>query len=118
QESDNYVEYLVKPKNVTSNIRKRAKEYALQVVGLSPAELRDREDGIKNQYNALQKIRSNPFILPVEFKIDEENHLFYEITDLMDDDSLRNAARNKTFTFEERINILKNVMSALKSAHK
>lgn len=118
QESDNYVEYLVKPKNVTSNIRKRAKEYALQVVGLSPAELRDREDGIKNQYNALQKIRSNPFILPVEFKIDEENHLFYEITDLMEDDSLRNAARNKTFTFDERINILKNVMSALKSAHK
>src|SRR5690606_31871538 len=44
QESDNYVEYLVKPKNVTSNIRKRAKEYALQVVGLSPGELREREE--------------------------------------------------------------------------
>jgi serine/threonine protein kinase len=118
QESDNYVEYLVKPKNVTSNIRKRAKEYALQVVGLSPEELRNREENIKNQYNALQKIRSNPFILPVEFKVDEENHLFYEITDLMEDDSLRSAARNKTFTFDERISIVKNIMSALKSAHK
>lgn len=118
QESDNYVEYLVKPKNVTSNIRKRVKEYALQVVGLSPQELSDREDGIKNQHNALQKIRSNPFILPVEFKVDEENHLFYEITDLMEDDSLRSATRNKTFTFDERVSIVKNVMSALKSAHK
>lgn len=118
QESDNYVEYLVKPKNVTSNIRKCVKEYALQVVGLSPGGLRSREESIKNQYNALQKIRSNPFILPVEFKIDEENHLFYEITDLMEEDSLRSAARNKTFTFDERINILRNVMSALKSAHK
>tara|TARA_R110002124_G_scaffold251205_5_gene416444 strand:+ start:11295 stop:16025 length:4731 start_codon:yes stop_codon:yes gene_type:complete len=118
QESDNYVEYLVKPKNVTSNIRKRVKEYALQVVGLSPEELRSREESIKNQYNALQKIRSNPFILPVEFKIDEENHLFYEITDLMEEDSLRSAARNKTFTIDERVNILKNIMSALKAAHK
>ncbi len=117
QESDNYVEYLVKPKNVTSNIRKRVKEYALQVVGLSPEELRAREESIKNQFNALQKIRSNPFILPVEFKVDEENHLFYEITDLMEEDSLRSAARNKTFTFDEKINILKNIMSALKAAH-
>ncbi len=118
QESDNYVEYLVKPKNVTSNIRKRVKEYALQVVGLSPEELRAREESIKNQYNALLKIRSNPFILPVEFKVDEENHLFYEITDLMEEDSLRSAARGKTFTFDEKIEILKNVMSALKAAHK
>ena len=118
QESDNYVEYLVKPKNVTSNIRKRVKEYALQVVGLSPEELRAREESIKNQYNALQKIRSNPFILPVEFKVDEENHLFYEITDLMEEDSLRSTARNRTFTFDERINILKNIISALKAAHK
>ena len=117
QESDNYVEYLVKPKNITSNIRKRVKEYSLQVVGLSPEELRTREETIKNQYKALQQIRSNPFILPVEFKIDEENHLFYEITDLMEDDSLRSVARSKTFTFEEQINILRNIMSALKSAH-
>lgn len=118
QESDNYVEYLVKPKNVTSNIRKRVKEYALDILGISPEERRTREENIKNQYKALQKIRSNPFILPVEFKVDEENHLFYEITDLMEDDSLRSAARNKTFTFDERVNIVKNIMSALKSAHK
>ena len=58
QESNNYVEYLVKPKNVTSNIRKRVKEYALQVVGLSPEELRAREESIKNQYNALLKIEA------------------------------------------------------------
>tara|TARA_R110002072_G_scaffold59514_1_gene151482 strand:- start:73590 stop:78320 length:4731 start_codon:yes stop_codon:yes gene_type:complete len=118
QEDENYVEYLVKPKNVTSNIRKRVKEYALQVVGLSPEELRSREESIKNQYSALLKIRSNPFILPVEFKVDEENHLFYEITDLMEEDSLRSVARSKTFTFDEKLNILKNVMSALKAAHK
>lgn len=118
QESDNYVEYLVKPKNVTSNIHKRVKEYALDIVGISPEERRTREENIKNQYNALQKIRSHPFVLPVEFKVDEENHLFYEITDLMEDDSLRSAVRSKTFTFDERVSIIKNVMSALKAAHK
>jgi len=117
QQEPNYVEYLVKPKGVTSSIRKRVKEYSLQVAGLSPTELKQREESILNQFNALKKIRVNPFILNVEFKLDEENHLFYEITDFLDENSLRAEARNKTFTFDEKINIIKNIMSALKEAH-
>ncbi len=117
QQEPNYVEYLVKPKGVTSSIRKRVKEYSLQVAGLSPNELKQREESILNQFNALKKIRVNPFILNVEFKLDEENHLFYEITDFLDENSLRAEARNKTFTFEEKINLIKNIMSALKEAH-
>lgn len=118
QQEPNFTEYLVKPKGVTSSIRKRVKEYALQIAGYSPAQLRVREDGIKNQYKALNKIKAKPFILNVEFKIDNENHLFYEISDFLDDNSLRAEARSKTFTFQEKINIIKNVMAALKEAHK
>lgn len=117
QQEPNYVEYLVKPKGVTSSIRKRVKEYSLQVAGLSPNELKQREESILNQFNALKKIRINPFILNVEFKLDEENHLFYEITDFLDENSLRAEARNKTFTFEEKINLIRNIISALKEAH-
>ena len=118
QQEPNFTEYLVKPKGVTSSIRKRVKEYALQIAGFSPAELRRREDGIKNQYKALNKIKAKPFILNVEFKIDDENHLFYEISDFLDDNSLRAETRSKTFTFQEKISIIKNVMVALKEAHK
>jgi len=118
QQEPNFTEYLVKPKGVTSSIRKRVKEFSLQVSGLSPEELRKREEAIKNQYKALHKIKAKPFILNVEFKIDEENHLFYEISDFLDENSLRAEARSKTFTFQEKIGILRNVMAALKEAHK
>ncbi|MCT4673880.1 MAG: protein kinase [Prolixibacteraceae bacterium] len=118
QQEPNFTEYLVKPKGVTSSIRKRVKEFSLQVSGLSAEELRKREESIKNQYKALHKIKAKPFILNVEFKIDEENHLLYEISDFLDENSLRAEARSKTFTFQEKIGILRNVMAALKEAHK
>jgi serine/threonine protein kinase len=118
QQEPNFAEYLVKPKGVSSSVRKRVKEFSLQVSGLSQEELRKREDTIKNQYKALNKLKAKPFILNVEFRIDAENHLFYEITDFLDENSLRAEARSKTFTFQEKINILRNVMAALKEAHK
>jgi len=118
QQEPNFTEYLVKPKGVTSSIQKRVKEYSLQVSGLTTEELRQREDAIKNQYKALNKIKAKPFILNVEFKIDEENHLFYEISDFLDDNSLRSEARHKTFTFDEKISITRNIIAALKEAHK
>jgi len=117
QQEPNFKEYLVKPKGVTSSIRKRVKEYSLQIAGLSEEEMRKREEIIKNQYKALNKIKAKPFILNVEFKIDEENHLFYEISDFLDENSLRAEARSKTFTFQEKINIIKNLIAALKEAH-
>lgn len=118
QQESNFTEYLVKPKGVTSSIRKRVKEYSLQVAGLSQPELLKREEAIKNQYKALHKIKAKPFILNVEFKIDEENHQFYEISDFLDENSLRAEARSKTFTFQEKLGIVRNVMAALKEAHK
>lgn len=117
QQEPNFTEYLVKPKGATS-VRRRIKEYALQVSGLSAAELKKREDKIKNQYHALNKLKAKPFILNVEFRIDEVNHLFYEISDFLEENSLRSEARVKTFTFKEKIEIINNVMVALKEAHK
>lgn len=118
QQEPNFTEYLVKPKGVTSSIRKRVKEYSLQVAGLSQPELLKREESIMNQYKALHKIKAKPFILNVEFKIDEENHQFYEISDFLEENSLRAEARSKTFTFQEKLGIIRNVMAALKEAHK
>ncbi|WP_026726988.1 methylation-associated defense system protein kinase MAD6 [Flavobacterium denitrificans] len=117
QQEPNFTEYLVKPKGVTS-VRRRIKEYALQVSGLSIEELKKREDKIKNQYHALNKLKAKPFILNVEFRIDEVNHLFYEISDFLEENSLRSEARVKTFTFKEKIDIINNVIVALKEAHK
>lgn len=116
-QEDYYTEYLAKPKGVTSSIRKRIKEYTLQVKGLSPEQLKQRELKIKNGFKALEHIKSNPFITNVQYELDEENHLFYEITDFLEEDSLRNIAKTREFTFSEKIDILKNIMAALKAAH-
>lgn len=113
----NYTEYLAKPKGVTSAVRKRIKEYALDLPSL-PDELREkREKQIKNQYVALSKIKTNPFILNVSFKIDEEGHRFFEITDYLDENSLRAELKRKTFTFQEKLDIIDNLITALKAAH-
>jgi len=117
KQEPNFTEYLVKPKGVTL-VRRRVKEYVLQVSGLSIEELKKREDKIKNQYHALNKLKAKPFILNVEFRIDEINHLFYEISDFLEESSLRSEARIKTFTFKEKIDIISNIMVALKEAHK
>jgi serine/threonine protein kinase len=113
----NYTEYLVKPKGVTSAIRKRIREYALDIPNLPLEQREKRKHLIQNQYNALIKIKTNPFILNVQFKLDPENHTFYEITDYLDENSLRAELKRKTFTFDEKINIIFNLISALKAAH-
>ncbi|RZK09169.1 MAG: serine/threonine protein kinase, partial [Flavobacterium sp.] len=118
RQESNYAEYLVKPKGIVSSIKKRIKEYALQINGLNVEELKERENQINNQYKALNRIKAKPFILNVEFRIDEENHLFYEISDYLDENSLKAEMRSKTFTFQEKVNIIRNVMAALKEAHK
>lgn len=113
----NYTEYLAKPKGVTSAVRKRIKEYALDLPNLPDDQREKREKQIKNQYAALNKIKTNPFILNVQFKIDEENHRFFEITDYLDENSLRAELKRKTFTFKEKLDIIENLITALKAAH-
>src|SRR5699024_10866822 len=88
EQEENFTEYLVRPKG-NSTIKKRIKEYALQINNLSQRELRAREEQIKNQYNALNRLKAKNFILNVEFRVDNENHLFYEIFDYLEESTLR-----------------------------
>ena len=49
--------------------------------------------------------------------MDEENHRFYEITDYLDESSLRYEMGRKTFTLEEKTGFVFNLIEALKAAH-
>ncbi len=108
----NYTEYLVKIIGVTSSIRKRIKEYALEGNGDEQSK-----NQIRNQSIALNKIKGKSYILNVEFFNDDENHLFYEITDFYDENTLRAELKLKTYTNEQRLIIISDLMAALKSAH-
>ncbi len=110
-------EYLVKSPTVGSAVRRIIKEYYLQVAGLSRPELLKRELRIANGKMALEKLRAKPFIVNVEYQTDPINHSFYEISDFMEEHSLAALALTKTFTQDERLNIIRNLCAALRSAH-
>src|SRR5690606_41457328 len=82
-----YTEYLVKYPGASSTFRV-AKEFALQVSGLSLVELKNREDKRRKQYNALKSLNVRAFILKVDCRCDPENRLLYEISDFLADRSL------------------------------
>jgi serine/threonine protein kinase len=113
-----YSEYLCKTKGMVTANKVRVKEYILDLVGLSPAEREKRALQIKNQQMALAKMQRCPFILNAQFHLDEENNRFYEITDFLDENSLRAELRRKTFTQEEKLGIIFNLIEALRVAHK
>lgn len=113
-----YSEYLCKTKGMITANKVRVKEYILDLVGLSPAERDKRALQTKNQQMALAKMQRCPFILNAQFILDEENNRFYEITDFLDENSLRAELRRKTFTQEEKLSIIFNLIEALRVAHK
>lgn len=113
-----YSEFLCKTKGMVTTNKYRVKEYILDLVGMSPAEREKRELQIKNQQRALAKMQRCPFILNAQFILDDENHLFYEITDFLDESSLRAELRRKTFTQEEKLGIIFNLIEAIRVAHK
>jgi serine/threonine protein kinase len=112
-----YSEYLCKDKGMVTANRQRVKEYILDLAGLSPAEREKRTLQIKNQQMALAKMKRCPYILNAQFSLDDENQRFYEITDFLDESSLRAELRKKTFTQEEKLGIVFNLIEALRVAH-
>lgn len=113
-----YSEYLCKTKGMVTANKVRVKEYILDLAGLSPEEREKRTLQIKNQQMALAKMQRCPYILNAQFILDEENNRFYEITDFLDENSLRAELRRKTFTQEEKLGIIFNLIEALRVAHK
>ncbi|MBV5312764.1 MAG: protein kinase [Prolixibacteraceae bacterium] len=113
-----YSEFLCKTKGMVTANKLRIKEYILDLAGLSPSEREKRSLQIKNQQMALAKMQHSPFILNARFILDEESHRFYEITDFLDESSLSAELRRKTFTQEEKLGIIFNLIEAIRVAHK
>jgi serine/threonine protein kinase len=112
-----YSEFLCKTKGLVTTNKYRIKEYILDLSGLSPVDREKRKSQIKNQQVALAKMQHSPYILNAQFFLDEENQFFYEITDYLDESSLRAELRRKTFTQQEKLSIIYNLIEALKVAH-
>ncbi len=117
QETEDFTEYLCVPKLIAT-AHYRIREYPLDVVGKSPADLDKLRLKVQNASLAQQKIGLSPYIVPAECRMNEEQTYYYEISRYQDESSLRSKLRLKTFKQIDKINILLDVAKALKAAHK
>lgn len=116
-QTDTRTDYVVKPRGVETKIFRKVSEYAVSLVHLNDHERRLRLGAIKNQYNALRQMATSPYILHVDFRSDDEQGFFYEITDYLEESSLRVALQQRTLTFQDRLMLLRNVAQGLNVAH-
>ncbi len=116
-QSDSRTDYVVKPRGIQTNIYRKVSEYAVSLAHLSDHERGLRLSAIKNQYHALRQMADSPYILHVDFRSDDEQGYFYEITEYVEESSLRMELQQRTLTFQDRLTVLRNVAQGLKVAH-
>lgn len=117
QETEAFTEFLCEPKIIVT-AHYKIREYALNVAGKSPAELEKMHLQLSNAQLAQQKIGTSPFIVKTEYRTNEEDTYYYEISQYQDESSLRSKLRQKTFKQTDKLSILLDVARALKAAHK
>jgi len=117
QQTDEFTEYLCAPKLINT-AQYKIREYPLDVEGKSKEELEKFSLRLYNAYMAQEKIGSSPFIVTTEYRTNEENTYYYEISRYQDESSLKAKLRIKTFKQLDKINIILDVARGLATAHK
>ena len=117
QETEDFTEYLCIPKLIAT-AQYKIREYPLDVAGKSPKELEKIRFQVQNAYIAQEKIGNSPYIVKTEYRMNEEQTYYYEISRYQDESTLRSKLRQKTFKQTDKISIILDVANALKEAHK
>lgn len=117
QQTDEFTEYLCVPKLINT-AQYKIREYPLDVEGKSKEELEKFSLQLNNAYIAQEKIGSSPFIVKTEYRTNEENTYYYEISRYQDESSLKAKLRIKTFKQLDKVNIILDVARGLSTAHK
>lgn len=116
QKTETFTEYLCQPKFFVDK-RYKVREYALDFPDKSSAELETMRNRAANASYAQSKMSHCPYIITSQCQFNDEQTAFYEISEYMDECTLRARLRQKTFTQLEKIGIILNVAAALSEAH-
>lgn len=95
----------------------KVREYPLDVVGKSPMQLEVMRQRLMNGWMAQEKIVTSPYIIKSTYQMNAEGTYLYEITDFMDNFTLKARMHNKTFTLMEKVKIIVDIAHGLKAAH-
>ena len=115
QQTEDFTEYLCHPKAFcTKNYRVR--EYPL-VRNESPGALETFRNKVTNADNAQKLMSGSPYIFKSEYHFSDDETVFYEISDWMNDCTLKAKLRTRTFLQIEKFKIITDIAKALKTAH-
>ena len=116
QKTEAFTEYLCQPKFFVDK-RYKVREYPLDFPDKTKSELDSIRNRAANASYAQSKMSHCPYIITSQCQFNDEQTAFYEISEYMDECTLRARLRQKTFTQLEKIGIILNIASALSEAH-
>lgn len=116
QKTETFTEYLCQPKFFVDK-RYKVREYPLDFPDKTKSELDTIRNRAANASYAQSKMSHCPYIITSQCQFNDEQTAFYEISEYMDECTLRARLRQKTFTQLEKIGIILNIASALSEAH-
>ena len=116
QQTEDFTEYLCHHSMLDDGKKKLIREYPLDKAELSPMQLVEWQNKIKNAFYAQNEVGFSPYIIPSEFRFNSEQTFLYEITDFMRHNTLRAVMkRNQDMTVIDKFKIILNVANALKT---
>ena len=116
-QSETLTEFLVRPRGLATTARKRIRAFAVETAGLSTDDRDYRLRSIRNQYDALLQIGANPALLPVTLLTDAERGEVYEISDYLDENSLRTELNRRTWSLPEKLALFRSLAQGVRAAH-
>lgn len=115
QQTEDFTEYLCHPKAFCTKYY-RIREYPL-VRNESPVQLETFRNKISNARTAQEMMDNSPYIHTSEYRMNDEETMFYEISKWMNDCTLKARLRTRTFLQLEKLKIINDVAKALQTAH-
>ncbi len=116
QHTETFTEYLCQPNSFVDK-RYKIREYPLDYADKTPEELKEVRNRAENARHAQEKLDPCPYIVKCTCFLNELQTRFYEISDYMEESTLRAKLHQKTFTQREKLHIILDVARALKEAH-
>ena len=116
QKTETFTEYLCQPKFFVDK-RYKVREYPLDFPDKTKSELDTIRNRAANASYAQSKMNHCPYIITSQCQFNDEQTAFYEISEYLDECTLRARLRQKTFTQIEKVNVILDIAYALSEAH-
>lgn len=116
QETEYFREYRCVPVTIKSREYK-VREYPLHISGMSPAEMQKLQLKVQNAEMAQQKIGKTPYIVESQCFMNADFTYYYEVSEYIEECSLRSKLKLKTFKQTDKIKIILDVAYALRASH-